>query len=181
VAEYLEKRGVAAAAIHGNKSQNARERALEGFKQGRLRALIATDIAARGIDIDDLAFVINFDLPNVPEAYVHRIGRTGRAGASGRALSFCEEEERPYLRDIEKLIRKQVPYVAEHPYASALGVPRPTDLTPRQAPRGAARPPSSQSKPAQRPAPRKGHAHPHPDRAHQRDHPSRAHRDRPPR
>jgi ATP-dependent RNA helicase RhlE len=183
VAEYLEKRGVAAAAIHGNKSQNARERALEGFKQGRLRALIATDIAARGIDIDDLAFVINFDLPNVPEAYVHRIGRTGRAGASGRALSFCEEEERPYLRDIEKLIRKHVPYVAEHPYPSHLGVPRPTDLTPRHAPRAAPKPAAQQARPGgQRPAPRpQGHQHPHPDRAHQRDRPPRAHRDRPPR
>jgi ATP-dependent RNA helicase RhlE len=139
VAEYLEKRGVAAAAIHGNKSQNARERALEAFKQGRLRALIATDIAARGIDIDELAFVINFDLPNVPEAYVHRIGRTGRAGASGRALSFCESEERPYLADIERLIKQLVPVVAEHPYPSSLGLPRPTDLTPRHA-RGGQRP-----------------------------------------
>jgi ATP-dependent RNA helicase RhlE len=180
VAEYLEKRGVAAAAIHGNKSQNARERALEGFKQGRLRALIATDIAARGIDIDDLAFVINFDLPNVPEAYVHRIGRTGRAGASGRALSFCEEEERPYLRDIEKLIRKHVPYVAEHPYPSALGVPRPTDLTPRHAPRGAPKPAAPAAKHGQRPTPRHNHQHPRPDRAHEAA-PPRAHRDRRPR
>jgi ATP-dependent RNA helicase RhlE len=140
VAEYLEKRGVAAAAIHGNKSQNARERALEGFKQGRLRTLIATDIAARGIDIDELSFVINFDLPNVPEAYVHRIGRTGRAGASGRALSFCESEERPYLADIERLIKQHVPVVAEHPYPSPLGLPRPTDLTPRHHARGGQRP-----------------------------------------
>jgi ATP-dependent RNA helicase RhlE len=144
VAEYLEKRGVASAAIHGNKSQNARERALEGFKQGRIRALIATDIAARGIDIDELSFVINFDLPNVPEAYVHRIGRTGRAGASGRALSFCESEERPYLVDIERLIQKHVPVVVEHPYPSHLGVPRPTDLAPRHHQRGAAPRPSNQ-------------------------------------
>jgi ATP-dependent RNA helicase RhlE len=176
VAEYLEKRGVATAAIHGNKSQNARERALEGFKQGRLRALIATDIAARGIDIDDLSFVINFDLPNVPEAYVHRIGRTGRAGASGRALSFCEEEERPYLRDIEKLIRRHVPYVAEHPYPSTLGVPKVTDLTPRHAPRGGPKPGTPQAASARKaPAPRHGHPHPRPDRAH--DAPPRAHRD----
>jgi ATP-dependent RNA helicase RhlE len=140
VAEYLEKRGVSAAAIHGNKSQNARERALLGFKQGRLRALIATDIAARGIDIDELAFVINFDLPNVPEAYVHRIGRTGRAGASGRALSFCESEERPYLVDIERLIKQHIPVVVEHPYPSSLGVPRPTDLAPRRGQRPAPAP-----------------------------------------
>jgi ATP-dependent RNA helicase RhlE len=132
VSEYLEKRGVSSAAIHGNKSQNARERALAGFKQGRVRALIATDIAARGIDIDELSFVINFDLPNVPEAYVHRIGRTGRAGASGRALSFCESEERPYLMDIERLIQQHIPVEPEHPYASPLGVPRPTDLSPRR-------------------------------------------------
>ena len=126
--------------------------------------------------------MINFDLPNVPEAYVHRIGRTGRAGASGRALSFCEEEERPYLRDIEKLIRKHVPYVAEHPYPSPLGVPKATDLSPRHAPRSAPKPGVSQARPGQRPAPRpQGHQHPHPDRAHQRDRPPRAHRDRPPR
>jgi ATP-dependent RNA helicase RhlE len=132
VSEYLDKRGVSSAAIHGNKSQNARERALAGFKQGHVRALIATDIAARGIDIDELSFVINFDLPNVPEAYVHRIGRTGRAGASGRALSFCESEERPYLMDIERLIKQHIPVELEHPYPSSLGVPRATDLAPRR-------------------------------------------------
>jgi ATP-dependent RNA helicase RhlE len=108
VVEHLEKSGIAAAAIHGNKSQNARERALSLFKEGRMRVLVATDVAARGIDIDGLSYVINFDLPNVPECYVHRIGRTGRAGASGQALSFCDSEERPYLRGIEKLIRQQI-------------------------------------------------------------------------
>ncbi len=108
VVEHLEKSGIAAAAIHGNKSQNARERALSLFKEGRMRVLVATDVAARGIDIDGLSYVINFDLPNVPECYVHRIGRTGRAGASGQALSFCDAEERPYLRGIEKLIRQQI-------------------------------------------------------------------------
>jgi ATP-dependent RNA helicase RhlE len=177
VAEYLDKRGVSSAAIHGNKSQNARERALDGFKQGRLRALIATDIAARGIDIDDLAFVINFDLPNVPEAYVHRIGRTGRAGASGRALSFCEGEERPYLVDIERLIRRNIAFVAEHPYPSPLGVPKATDLTPRHHPRPA--PKASPQGRGHRPAERAGHPQPRPDRAHQREHTQRAHRDRP--
>jgi ATP-dependent RNA helicase RhlE len=132
VAEYLEKRNVPAAAIHGNKSQNARERALEGFKKGSVRALVATDIAARGIDIDQLAYVINFDLPNVAEAYVHRIGRTGRAGAAGQALSFCEEEERPYLEDIERLIRINLEAVTEHPYPSPLGIPAKTDLNGRR-------------------------------------------------
>jgi ATP-dependent RNA helicase RhlE len=150
VAEYLEKRGVSSAAIHGNKSQNARERALDGFKRGQLRALIATDIAARGIDIDELSFVINFDLPNVPEAYVHRIGRTGRAGASGRALSFCESEERPYLVDIERLIKQHIPVEVEHPYPSPLGVPRATDLAPRRA---GQRPAQAQAQAQRRAAP----------------------------
>jgi superfamily II DNA/RNA helicase len=102
--ENLEKDGVRAAAIHGNKSQNARERALAGFKEGQLRVLVATDIAARGIDIDGLSHVINFELPNIPETYVHRIGRTGRAGAEGRAFSFCDEEEREFLVDIESCV-----------------------------------------------------------------------------
>lgn len=101
--------GISAAAIHGNKSQNARQTALENFKNKRVRVLVATDIAARGIDIDQLSHVLNYELPNVPETYVHRIGRTGRAGASGIALSFCSREEKPYLRDIEKLIKKSIP------------------------------------------------------------------------
>jgi ATP-dependent RNA helicase RhlE len=113
VAEHLEKAGIATGAIHGNKSQSARERALSMFKEGRLRVLVATDIAARGIDIDGLEFVINYDLPNVPECYVHRIGRTGRAGAAGQALSFCDSEERPYLKGIERLIRQQIPVAPE--------------------------------------------------------------------
>ena len=112
-ADKLSKRlnasGIYAAAIHGNKSQNARQTALENFKNKRIRVLVATDIAARGIDIDQLSHVLNYELPNVPETYVHRIGRTGRAGASGIALSFCSREERAYLRDIEKLIKKSVP------------------------------------------------------------------------
>jgi ATP-dependent RNA helicase RhlE len=101
--------GISAAAIHGNKSQNARQTALENFKNKKVRVLVATDIAARGIDIDQLSHVLNFELPNVPETYVHRIGRTGRAGASGIALSFCCREERAYLKDIERLIKKSVP------------------------------------------------------------------------
>lgn len=105
----LNASGISAAAIHGNKSQNARQTALENFKNKRVRVLVATDIAARGIDIDQLSHVLNFELPNVPETYVHRIGRTGRAGASGIALSFCSNEEKSYLRDIEKLIKKSIP------------------------------------------------------------------------
>jgi ATP-dependent RNA helicase RhlE len=116
IAKHLMKDGVVAEAIHGNKSQSARERALEGFRTGRVRALIATDIAARGIDVDGISHVINFDLPNIPESYVHRIGRTARAGASGVALSFCDAEERAWLRDIEKTIRQKIPVVQDHPY-----------------------------------------------------------------
>jgi ATP-dependent RNA helicase RhlE len=119
IAKDLTKLGVPALAIHGNKSQNARQNALTTFKDGRLRVLVATDIAARGIDIDDLSHVINFELPNIPETYVHRIGRTGRAGASGIAISFCEAEERPYLTDIQKLIGKNIPVVKDHPFVSS--------------------------------------------------------------
>ena len=109
VAKDLAGARISAEAIHGNKSQNARQAALGNFKNGKTRVLVATDIAARGIDIDDLAYVFNYDLPNIPETYVHRIGRTGRAGASGQAISFCDTEERAYLRDIEKLIGQKVP------------------------------------------------------------------------
>ena len=116
VVKDLERSGVTAEAIHGNKSQNARQRALQNFKSQETRVLVATDIAARGIDIDELAYVINYDLPNVPETYVHRIGRTGRAGASGQAYSFCDAEEMEFLRDIQKLIGKNIP-VTDHPYA----------------------------------------------------------------
>jgi ATP-dependent RNA helicase RhlE len=117
VAQGLTRAGIRAEAIHGNKSQNARQRALENFKSRHTRILVATDIAARGIDIDDLTHVINFELPNVPETYVHRIGRTGRAGASGTALSFCDGEEKEFLRDIQKLISRQIPVVEDHPHA----------------------------------------------------------------
>jgi ATP-dependent RNA helicase RhlE len=115
VAKELNKSGITAEAIHGNKSQNARERALAGFKNRNIRALIATDIAARGIDIDRLGYVINFELPEVPETYVHRIGRTGRAGAEGVALSFCDPEEKDYLKGITKLMKREIPKM-EHPF-----------------------------------------------------------------
>ncbi len=116
IAKQLDKAGINAAAIHGNKSQGARQKALQKFKDGNLNVLVATDIAARGIDVDELSYVVNFDLPNVPETYVHRIGRTGRADASGIALSFCDTEERAYLKDIQKLIGQSIPVVDEHPF-----------------------------------------------------------------
>jgi ATP-dependent RNA helicase RhlE len=111
------KHQVGAEAIHGNKSQGARQRALEDFRAGRARVLVATDIAARGIDVDGITHVINFELPNDPESYVHRIGRTARAGARGVALSFCDETERDQLRDIERLTRQRLKVVSDHPYA----------------------------------------------------------------
>ncbi len=116
VVKYLQKVEIEAAAIHGNKSQNQRQNALKDFKSGKLKVLVATDIAARGIDIDELAHVFNFDLPNVSETYVHRIGRTGRAGNSGVAISMCDEEQHKELKDIEKLIGKRIPEVEGHPY-----------------------------------------------------------------
>ncbi len=118
IVDYLEKNKILAVAIHGNKSQTARQNALENFRSGKVRVLIATDIAARGIDIDEISHVINFDLPNVSEDYVHRIGRTARAGASGVAISFCDAEEKAFLKDIEKLIKKQIPLILEQPYHS---------------------------------------------------------------
>ena len=119
VAEHLEKARIGAMAIHGNKSQNQRERALAGFKAGTTRVLVATDIAARGIDVDGVTHVINFDLPDVPESYVHRIGRTARAGASGIAFSFCDSEERGMLAGIERLIRMRIAVVDDHPLRQA--------------------------------------------------------------
>lgn len=116
VSRILNKSGISAEAIHGNKSQGARQTALNNFRSRRTRVLVATDIAARGIDIDNLTHVINFDLPDVPETYVHRIGRTGRAGASGTAISFCDITEKMNLLDIQKLIGKQVPVITEHPF-----------------------------------------------------------------
>jgi len=124
IVRYLTKAGLPAEAIHGNKSQTAREAALGNFKARRTKVLVATDIAARGIDIDGLPLVMNYDLPEVPETYVHRIGRTGRAGQGGVALSFCAEEEKKLLSDIQKLIKKSIPVIAEHPYPLAAGEDR---------------------------------------------------------
>jgi ATP-dependent RNA helicase RhlE len=134
VVQQLARDGVPAEAIHGNKSQNARTRALERFRTGASRVLVATDIAARGIDVDGITHVINYDLPNVPESYVHRIGRTARAGRSGVAISFCDAEERAYLRDIEALIKTKIQVVADeprHPGASAAMRAMPPATTPR--------------------------------------------------
>lgn len=125
VVKDLEIAGIGAKAIHGNKSQNNRQKALAEFKSGDIRVLVATDIAARGIDIDELMFVVNYDLPNEPESYVHRIGRTGRAGRDGVALSFCDEEEFEYLLDIEKLIGFKIRRMEKHPYAITITAPLP--------------------------------------------------------
>jgi ATP-dependent RNA helicase RhlE len=116
VVRDLNRHGVSAQAIHGNKSQNARQLALSNFKDRKIRVLVATDIAARGIDIDELSHVINYDLPEVPESYVHRIGRTGRAGHEGVAISFCDVEETKALRDIERLCGRSIPRIENHPF-----------------------------------------------------------------
>ncbi|MBZ0206023.1 MAG: DEAD/DEAH box helicase [Flavobacteriales bacterium] len=134
--KVIEKAGIRAEAIHGNKAQNARQRALKNFKERKTRVLVATDIAARGIDIDSLSHVVNFDIPNVPETYVHRIGRTGRAGASGIALSLCDVDERVFLRDITKLISRQIPVVEEHPFPASGNASKPL---PPEPPRGQGR------------------------------------------
>jgi ATP-dependent RNA helicase RhlE len=117
LAQQLDRAQIRADAIHGNKSQSARQRALEGFRAGHVRVLVATDIAARGIDIDGISHVVNFDLPDVAESYVHRIGRTARAGAAGTAFTFCDPAERGLLRDIERLTRQQIAVIAAHPFA----------------------------------------------------------------
>ena len=136
IAKDLIKANIKADAIHGNKTQNARQRALQNFKTGRLKVLVATDIAARGIDVDNLTHVINYDLPNVPETYVHRIGRTGRAGVSGIAFSFCDREERAYLKDINKLTAQVIPIEEQHPYKMAAGMELAAQQKPgRSAPR----------------------------------------------
>mgnify|MGYP003118077236 FL=1 len=131
IVKKLDQAGIRSAAIHGNKSQTARQKALSAFKEGDLKVLVATDIAARGIDVEDLSLVVNYDLPNVSETYVHRIGRTGRANASGTALSFCDKEERPYLRDIEKLIKQSVPRMPEHQFVDE-DTPQDTGSQPAQ-------------------------------------------------
>jgi ATP-dependent RNA helicase RhlE len=162
VADQLVRASIGAEAIHGNKSQNARERALASFKRGETRVLVATDIAARGIDVEGISHVINFDLPDVPESYVHRIGRTARAGASGIAFSFCDGDERPLLAAIERLIRMRIPVVENHPLRDA----RPP-APPRAEPAAYRSPPAASSsrsghrpdaQGARRPAPRLGDA-----------------------
>jgi ATP-dependent RNA helicase RhlE len=125
VVKDLMKEEVKAEAIHGNKSQNARQNALNNFKSGKTRVLIATDIAARGIDVDNLSHVINYEMPNIPETYVHRIGRTGRAGANGIAFSFCDAEEKAYLADIQKLIGKKIPVAENNPFEFTGKIPTP--------------------------------------------------------
>ncbi|HWA00081.1 MAG TPA: DEAD/DEAH box helicase [Caulobacterales bacterium] len=161
VVKRLAAIGVDAAAIHGNKSQGQRERALDAFKKGRARLLVATEIAARGIDIDDVTHVINFDLPDVPEQYVHRIGRTARAGAEGDAISFCAPDERLNLRDIERLIKQSVP-VLEHPLS--LPTPQPGQRAPAPA---KPRPQQRQKRPQTKPL--ADHAHPTRDTGDRRD------------
>ena len=148
IAKDLNKQGIPAAAIHGNKSQTARVTALEDFKAGKTRVLVATDIAARGIDISELTHVFNYDLPEVPETYVHRIGRTARAGADGTAVSFCAPEEKEYLAGIEKLNRRQIPVVSGHPWD---GVPAPVKAAPPvrgKKPKAEAEQPGKAEKPA---------------------------------
>ncbi len=147
VTKELVKAGIQAQAIHGNKSQTARQLALSNFKERKTRVLVATDIAARGIDVEELSHVINFELPNVPETYVHRIGRTGRAGLGGVALSLCDEEEKAYLKDIQKLIGRTIPVVEDHPYPLTAGG---EEETPEPA-----RPPRREGKP-QNPAAKTG-------------------------
>lgn len=132
LAKQLSRARIPAEAIHGNKSQKARTRALANFKSGRTSILVATDIAARGLDIDDVTHVINFDLPNIPESYVHRIGRTARAGASGIAYSFCDIDERAYLKDIEKLIRQRITVISDHPFQSEFKMPPPASNPPNK-------------------------------------------------
>ena len=131
IVRLLGKWDIIAEAIHGNKSQNARQQALGNFKSGKIGVLVATDIAARGIDIDELSHVINYDLPNIPETYVHRIGRTGRASLSGTAISFCDVEEREYLRDIQKLIGQKIPVVEDHPFVHEVHDEKPVEKVPQ--------------------------------------------------
>jgi ATP-dependent RNA helicase RhlE len=142
VVKDLIRNQITSEAIHGNKSQNARQRALSNFKDRSTRVLVATDIAARGIDIDELSCVINYELPNVPETYVHRIGRTGRAGLNGNAYSFCESEELAYLKDIQKLIGKKIPVTIDHPFHIELSIP--------ERPQPQAKPKQQQQRPPRR-------------------------------
>lgn len=137
VVKYLEKNKITASAIHGNKSQNNRQRALSDFKSKAIRVLVATDIAARGIDVEEMELVINYELPNISETYVHRIGRTGRAGNKGTAISFCDYEEKAYLKDIEKLIHQSIPVIENHDYPmEVFEIPKKQERPPRRAQSG---------------------------------------------
>ncbi len=162
IAKDLTKQGIPAAAIHGNKSQTARVTALEDFKAGKTKVLVATDIAARGIDISELSHVFNYDLPEVPETYVHRIGRTARAGADGTAVSFCAPEEQEYLAGIEKLNRRKIPVISGHPWD---GVPAP--VRPEPPVRGK-KPKAAAAEPAQKPAEKPAEKQPKPAKAEAR-------------
>jgi ATP-dependent RNA helicase RhlE len=144
--KVLNQNNITAEAIHGNKSQTARQNALANFKSGKIRVLVATDIAARGIDIDQLQFVVNYELPNVSETYIHRIGRSGRAGFSGHAISFCNGEERAYLKDIQKLIKQQIPVVENHAFEDTTGSFQPVAVSNVAKPQGQ-RPPFKKSFP----------------------------------
>ncbi len=184
IADHLTKAGIGAEPIHGNKSQNARERALAHFKAGTIRVLVATDIAARGIDIDDITHVINFDLPEVPETYVHRIGRTARAGASGHALTFCDADERELLVAIERLTRQRVPVVEGHPFEPAwskqpfgrgASAPRPPQRDDRGPRRDGPRPQAPRPDQGPRPAPRADGPRPEPRRDHEPSTPRTGH------
>ena len=173
----IEKAGIKAEAIHGNKAQNARQRALSNFKERKTRVLVATDIAARGIDIDSLSHVVNFDIPNIPETYVHRIGRTGRAGASGIALSMCDKEETEFLRDIQKLIKRDVPVVENHPFPMIGGTPdvdpgsrqQQGRRQPQQRQHQQQRPPQQQRDRGSRPGQEQRHGQPVQQRSPRRD------------
>ncbi len=150
VSTYLNENGIGAEAIHGNKSQNARLRALGNFRSGVTRVLVASDLAARGIDIDEITHVINYDVPNVPETYVHRIGRTGRAANVGEALSFCDAEERSYVINIERVIKKKIPVVSDHPFPMSDNPAPALNQTPRPASRPAQQQSRSKFKPRRR-------------------------------
>ncbi|MGQ0531268.1 MAG: DEAD/DEAH box helicase, partial [Caulobacteraceae bacterium] len=169
VMKKLESAGFDADAIHGNKSQGQRTRALDGFKKGQTRILVATEVAARGIDVDDISHVINYDLPNVPEQYVHRIGRTARAGAGGMAISFCAPDERAYLRDIERLTKQPVPVMETD---MSLRAPRADERV--QRPKGQ---PGRSVHPARKHAAKKHHASEAHGKAHAKQGHGAAHRD----
>jgi ATP-dependent RNA helicase RhlE len=145
VTRFLVEKGISAEAIHGNKSQNNRQRALASFKSQETRVLVATDIASRGIDIDALEYMINYDIPNISETYVHRIGRTGRAGARGVAYSFCEHDDLQFLIDIEKLISQKIPVIEDHPFPKTNFTLSPPKVKPQRPPRRPAGAPGSKA------------------------------------